>query len=487
MSAQADSSLDSSYANQVTLTASESILERLRRTEQFSEEQLELIQAELTRFFDGEQLSSGGWLNLQSSNGLQIGDYVIESLLGEGGAGNVFRARSSVDASPCVAIKLIKNAKANARFRREMELVQRLAHPNVVVAYEVGEHQSTLYIVMEELAGPDLQQFVTESGPIGWEDTIALMLDAAAGLEHAHQRGLVHRDVKPGNLMFDGNRIKVTDLGLAVLTEDAEDARSVDVQDSARFRTRSEFLVGTPDFMAPEQARDLSSANVQSDIYALGASWYFLLTGQTRLTGKSIRQKVVNLIRGVGLDPLADTVAPLHVRSVCEKMLAYRPEDRYRSMSDVTAALHAIAPFEPLGDERNCIDALIVEDDHDDLQLTIEMLQRGNKAVNVKAVRTLGNAIEAYESGQRFDVVLLDLRLPDSLGVDTVTTLREHVIEVPIIVLTGQDDIAIGRACIAAGADDYACKNDLTPHLLERIIFVTLSRYSRKATSDSIE
>lgn len=487
MSAQADSSVDSSYANQATLPASASILERLRQSDQFNQEQLDLIHTELNRFFDDESLMSGSSLSVPSSTGVHIGGYIIESLLGEGGAGHVFRARSTVDDSVRVAIKLIKNARANARFRREMELVQRLAHPNVIVAYEVGEHQDTLYIVMEELAGPDLHQHVQKSGPIDWEKTIPLMLDAAAGLEHAHQRGLIHRDVKPGNLMFDGDRIKVTDLGLAVLTEDAEGIDGDESHAVAGFQTRHEFLVGTPDFMAPEQARDLSSANAQSDIYALGASWYFLLTGHTRLNGKGLRHKIVNLIRGVGLNPLPELIAPPSVRFICEKMLAYRPEDRYESMAEVTAALKYIAPCEPSESQRSSIDVMIVEDDQDDLLLTIEMLQRSNNAVSVQAVRTLGSAIEAYESGQGFDVVLLDLRLPDSLGVETVVTLRDHIVDIPIIVLTGQDDITIGRACIAAGADDYACKNDLTPHLLERIIFVTLSRYSRKDINGSLE
>ena len=474
-----DDSVDDAQSTQL---ASVSILERLRETGRFDADQLALIHRELQRYFDDEGLS----LN-DLRIGMAVGEYILVSLLGEGGAGHVYRARSKQDASEHVALKLIKHARSTDRFRREMELVLRLAHPNVVVAYEAGEHRNTLFIVMEELAGPDLQQQVADSGPISWQQSVRFISDAASGLEHAHQRGLIHRDVKPGNLMLDSGRLKVTDLGLAILTEDGD----TDSGDSdEEFHTHNEILGGTPDYMSPEQARSLKSATVQSDIYSLGASWYYLLTGKTRVSGESMREKVVSLIRGVGLKGLDEEVAPQNVREIIEKMVAYRPQDRYRSMADVITALQGLELAQVRGTQRSCIEVLIVEDDQDDMFLAIEMLQRGNKAVSVCPVHTLGEAIQSVPEKRGIDLVLLDLQLPDSQGVDTVTSLRKVMPVVPIIVLTGQDDVTVGQACIAAGADDFACKNDLTPHLLERIIFVTLSRTSRRqqpANENSLE
>lgn len=485
MSESIDSSSENSGQSARTLPGFVSIIERLRQTNEFTPRQLDRIRQELSLFLKGDEFSLDEIVSGIEAIGLTVSHFHIEKLLGEGGAGHVFRARSLADPSSYVALKLIKQVRSSSRFRREMELVQRLAHPNVVIAYEVGEQGDTLFIAMEELSGPDLHQHVCNSGPLDWPETISYMIDAASGLEHAHQRGLIHRDVKPGNLVLDAGRIKITDLGLAILSEDSEDATFEDNQligSHPRFHTQNEMLCGTADFMAPEQARSLASASIQSDIYGLGATWFYLLTGESRVTGRRMRDKVVNLIRGVGLKPLPETIAPSAVRSVCEKMFAYRPEDRYRSMSEVKEALQQLVPDPSGNGPRSCINVMIVEDDQDDLALTVEMLQRGNKAVNVVAFNKLSDAV-SERCEEELDLVLLDLQLPDSQGVDTVSSVRERFPKVPVIVLTGQDDATVGKACIAAGADDFACKNDLTAHLLERIIFVTLSRHSRRSPS----
>ena len=483
MSDSSDSSSENSEFTARTLPGFTSIVERLRQTNEFTARQLDQVYRELSRFFEAEDFSLDEACGGVKVIGSRVGDFQIESLLGEGGAGHVFRARSLVDPTSCVALKLIKQVRSSSRFRREMELVQRLAHPNVVIAYEVGEQGDMLFIAMEELSGPDLHQHVAQLGPLDWRETISYMIDAASGLEHAHQRGLIHRDVKPGNLVLDAGRVKIADLGLAVLTEEYEDA-FLEIGESSqpqpRFHTQEEMLCGTADFMAPEQARSLDSASIQSDIYGLGATWFYLMTGTSRVTGRRMRDKVVNLIRGVGLKPLPETVATPAVRSVCEKMFAYRPDDRYRSMTEVKLALQTLAPDSPSSGPKSCINVMIVEDDQDDLVLTVEMLQRGNKAVNVVAFNKLSDAIAIPGNTPKLDLVLLDLQLPDSQGVNTVSSARARFPDVPVIVLTGQEDVTVGKACIAAGADDFACKNDLTPHLLERIIFVTLSRHSRR-------
>lgn len=480
-----DMSSDSAHPSQATLPGFSSIVERLRKTGKFTPEQIGLIEVEVESFFHRNDLSyDGQMIDGQmiddSLIGQQVGGYRISHLIGEGGSGRVFQAVSVEDPGSLVALKIIKQFKSSSRFRREMDLVQRLAHPNVVVAYEVGEYQDKLFIVMEELTGPDLHQYVQASGPIPWRDSLVYLIDAASGLEHAHQRGLIHRDVKPGNLVLDGNRIKVTDLGLAVLCKPGE-LFSHDDANENQFETQSEALCGTVDFMAPEQAKSLETANARSDIYGLGATWFYLLTGETRVKGRTTKETVVNLIQGNGLRDLPESVVPPEVRLVCEKMFAYQPEDRYQSMQEVKEALQSLAPTSLEDAPKNCIDVMIVEDDQDDLLLTMEMLQRGNNAVRVVSHNTLHAAISHQAQERDFDLVLLDLQLPDSQGVETVERFLESIRNVPVIVLTGHEDGGVAKACIAAGADDYVCKNDLTPHLLERMIFVTLSRYARRS------
>ncbi|MDA8744642.1 protein kinase [Rubripirellula amarantea] len=454
-----------------TRVSSESLIDNLRATKQFSSEQLRLIHNELIAWsgFDPE-------LNRQDlvvATEKVIGGYRIEALLGEGGAGHVYRARP-IAGGDSVALKSIKNLRLNERFKREMQLAQHLAHPNVVIAYEVGEHEDVPYIVMEELTGPDLHQHVVRAGPISWEESIHIMLDAARGLEHAHERGLIHRDVKPGNLMFHYDRVKVADLGLAALSETQEhDSKN-------QFNTDGELCLGTPEFMAPEQAKSLKAATAASDIYALGATWFFLLTGRPRVRGGTLGEKLACLLYQKGLEELPSECAPDEVRRIWSKMIAHKVDDRYATMSEVTKELENVCPT-VFTQAKQDVHVLVVEDDQDDMLLTVELLKRGNSSVTVNTANTLRVAIQQAMCLDSLDVVLLDLRLPDSSGVETVKRMREAVSKAAIIVLTGQDDLQLGQACIEAGADEFACKNDLNAHLLERTIFITMSRCSHSS------
>ncbi|QDT05308.1 Serine/threonine-protein kinase PrkC [Rubripirellula lacrimiformis] len=455
-------------ALQATRVFDHALIDRLRATGKFNDEQLKLVHEELVQFV---QHTADDWSFLDLPKGTTVGEYELAELLGQGGSGQVYRAFHPGREEESVALKLVKKTRSTDRFRREMELVQRLAHPNVVVSYEVGELRGVLYIVMEKLEGPDLHQHVRTSGPIPWQDTIELMLDAAHGLQHAHHRGLIHRDVKPGNLMFDGGKIKVTDLGLAVLTEEpAPDSHT-------KFHTRLEMIGGTPEFMAPEQARSLGAATHQSDIYALGSTWFFLLTGISRVSGESMNDQITNLIRNLNIRKLPSSEFPTDLANIIDRMTAHRAEDRYESMADVATAIQSMRLIQADTSKRRGVRIMVVEDDRDDLYLTVEMLRRANQSVSVSEAHSLAEAIEATRQADSIDVLLLDLRLPDSVGMETVIRARDALPGIPIIVLTGQDDVAVGEACIAAGADDFASKNDLNAHLLERLIFVTLSRF----------
>ena len=444
------------------------IIQRLKSSGQFSQEQLETLRSELSEYrFDSPEESFLSFIEMPQ--GTLVSSYEIQSTIGKGGSGQVYHAQP-VDGGDSVAIKLLRNAQTTERFRREMELVQQLAHPNVVIAYEVGDHQDMPYIAMEKLPGPDLHQYVVQSGPLTWEQSIDVILQAARGLDHAHFRGLIHRDVKPANLIWDHGRVKVADLGLAVVTTD----------DSEDFHTLHDSVAGTPDFIAPEQARGLGNATEAADIYSLGATWYFLLTGRSRVIGDSLRSKLKCVFAGDNFREMPADLLPESLRHVWEKMTAYEVEDRYQSMTSVVEAIEQIDLVKSIATEENSIEVLVVEDDEDDLCLTVEMVRRANKSVETITANTMKEAVDTCSKFNEIDLVLLDLRLPDSAGVETVERMKEVVPNVPIVVLTGQDDVDLGQACIEAGAEEFACKNDLNAHLMERMIFITLSRFHHR-------
>ncbi|TWU21060.1 Serine/threonine-protein kinase PrkC [Novipirellula galeiformis] len=447
------------------------VVERLRCSERFSHAQLKLVEDEIAAVLASQSETSWSFYNLV--NGTQLGDYRIAELLSEGGSGQVYRA-TTINGGAVVAVKVLRDIQVSERFRREMELVETLAHPNIVVSYEVGEHSGMLYIVMEELSGPDLNVYVRLHGPLRWQDSLEVILQAARALEHAHQRGLIHRDVKPGNLLRDGGqRIKITDFGLATLTADRN------VASVEKFQTGVESVAGTLDFMAPEQARSLAAATKVSDVYGLGATWFYLLTGRSRVQGSSLNEKLTSLLVDKTLENCPQDLVPASLAAIWNRMVDYQPEGRFQSMSEVVAALESARPLESGESAKHAVEVLVVEDNQDDLFLTVEMLRRMNKSIVVHKAFTLEQAIKESRRSASLDIVLLDLQLPDSSGVETVKQFRESSPSIPIVVLTGQEDGQLGMACVEAGADEFASKNDLNATLLERLIFVTLSRCDR--------
>ena len=404
-----------------------------------------------------------------------VGSYQIESLIGRGGAANVYQATSPK--GDRVAIKLLRERRFEDRFEREIELVQQLAHPNIVIAYEAGSFRGQSFLAMEYLSGPNLYQHVQRSGPLSWQASVNVIHQAALGLQHAHQRGLVHRDIKPGNLIFDGaDRVKLADLGLAVLRLDGpKDA-------GEEMATKMSFLGGTPGYMSPEQADSLTLATVRSDLFSLGMTWHFLLTGESRNPGEDTGEKLVNLRRNE-LSELPDGICPPQVASILIHMTKHDPEQRLQSMDELIAFLEPYVSNAELGagNDAPALRVLVVEDQDDDLFFTLETLRRSNEVIETSEVSCLADAIVSLQSPDAsFDAVLLDLDLIDSVGVETVERVRQAAPEVPLIVLTGNDDLEVGRACIEAGADEYVCKSELTAGRLERSIFITESRVRQR-------
>src|SRR4029077_3002487 len=216
-----------------------------------------------------------------------LGNYVLLDKIGAGGMGMVFKAQHR-RMKRLVAVKVLpkagkKDPEVFKRFQRELEAAAKLTHPNIVAAFDADEHEGTHFLVMEYVDGIDLAREVKEHGPLTPEKSLDCILQAARGLEHAHALGIVHRDIQPANLLLDKqNGVKILDMGLARFQVEGQGLRPNSDQASL---TQVGNIMGTVDFMSPEQALDSRRADHLSDIYSLGATWHFLLTGQPMYDG----------------------------------------------------------------------------------------------------------------------------------------------------------------------------------------------------------
>lgn len=287
---------------------------------------------------------------------LVIGHYRLLEKLGEGGMGVVYRASHTlIDRS--VALKrlrpdLSRKPAAVQRFLKEAQACVRLQHPNIVSTYDVGEEGGVVYLTMEIIDGEDLDRLVTRRGPLPTGEAISIVVGALQGLEYAHHRGIVHRDVTPRNLMVDrGGNVRLLDLGLARviqepaaasgtmpgLTPQGRDARGLAPQRHGTL-TRSGLVLGTVLYMSPEQMQDPRRADERSDIYSLGCVLYFLLTGKHAFEGESIEEVCRKRIAGPPLSRLSPQV-PDHLKDVLRRMMAPDSRARYAGAADVRAAL----------------------------------------------------------------------------------------------------------------------------------------------------
>lgn len=288
-----------------------------------------------TRIFEGK------------SSALVLGPYVLLDLLGEGGMGQVFKARHQM-MERVVAIKVIRadrvaDKDSIARFEKEIKAASKLSHPNIVAAYDAAAVEKTHYFAMEFVEGNDLSKLIKSRGALPVEEACEYVRQAALGLQHAFEHGLVHRDIKPANLIRADRKgandasIKVLDLGLARL-------RSALASDlTASELTREGSIMGTPDYLAPEQATNAAGVDIRADIYSLGCTLYHLLTGQVPFPGGTLAQK---LQWHQQAEPAAlETVRrdlPAGLGDIVRKMLAKKPDNRWQTPADVAAAL---APF----------------------------------------------------------------------------------------------------------------------------------------------
>ncbi|MDY3551592.1 bifunctional serine/threonine-protein kinase/formylglycine-generating enzyme family protein [Gemmata sp. JC717] len=277
--------------------------------------------------------------------------YVLLAVLGEGGMGRVYKAHDTRMGRD-VALKVIRRERlthsvAVVRFEQEVLALSAMDHPNVVKVYDAEEVDGYHFYVMELIDGTDLTKIVREAGPLPIARACDVIRQAALGLQHAHERGLVHRDIKPSNIIAPrhGGAVKLVDLGLARLMEPpgGPDAHRI---------TQEGFVIGTPDFVAPEQARNPTAVDIRADIYALGGTLYFALTGLVPYDGATPTEKLLKHC----IDPPPDLLsrrpdAPAALEQIIHWCMAKEPDHRPQTPLQLAAALQPFCPALAPGSE----------------------------------------------------------------------------------------------------------------------------------------
>jgi len=298
-----------------------------------------MIRDSMLSYFHAAMLLQG------KSRGFRLGHYQVLERLGSGGMGNVYLCYHTV-LKRCAAVKVLPTDKSREhvwrqRFRREAEAIAGLNHPNIVRAYDVGEERHLHYLVMEFVEGVSLTALVRQKGALPHEQACHYIRQAAHGLQHAFEAGLIHRDIKPENLLITREGIvKILDMGLVLFHGKNEEELT------ARFEQGS--ILGTADYLSPEQAIDSHKVDIRSDIYSLGATFYLALTGRTLFGEGLVAQKLLwHQVRDIVPVRQHRPDVPEGLEAVVMKMLGKKPEDRYDTPSEVALALEQWTPCEP--------------------------------------------------------------------------------------------------------------------------------------------
>ncbi|HEY1068816.1 MAG TPA: serine/threonine-protein kinase [Pirellulales bacterium] len=279
---------------------------------------------------------------------LTLSKYKLLDQLGRGGMGTVFKARHATNGR-IVALKVVRGADVEssgglARFQREVQVVAALNHPHIVAAFDADQDGEVQFLVMEYVQGRDLSYWIREYGrlPVDW--TCECVRQAAIGLQHAYEKGLVHRDIKPSNLLVVAENVlsrpmvKILDLGMARYS-DREDDQEL---------TLTGQILGTPDYIAPEQAEDTSGADIRADIFSLGCTLFKALAGQVPFSGRNSMEKLMARARRDA--PRLRSIRPgvsVELDEVVARMLARDPQRRYQTPQEVADALERFTTFSP--------------------------------------------------------------------------------------------------------------------------------------------
>ncbi|MCI0376976.1 MAG: serine/threonine protein kinase [Gemmataceae bacterium] len=300
------------------------------------------------------------------TRGLKLGPFQVLTPIGRGGMGAVYLALDTRNGRH-VAVKVLPPKRARqeerylTRFQREMELSKKVQHPHIAQTHEVGVSDGVYYIAMEYIPGLSLYRMVNTQGPLDVSRVAHLFSEVASALEHAHGVGLVHRDLKPSNIMITPNEhAKVLDFGLAMMEGE-------EVEDSQVLGGRG-YVVGSVDYMAPEQTFDSTQVDGRSDLYALGCCIYFALSGKAPFPGGTSKEKI-QAHRRQEPDPIQwrNSNIPDEFAGIIDKLLAKKPEQRYANAAALRLALAPwcppieVRPVEREGDQAQVEAALALE------------------------------------------------------------------------------------------------------------------------------
>ncbi|MEZ6136553.1 MAG: serine/threonine-protein kinase [Pirellulaceae bacterium] len=295
----------------------------------------QLIIAGLITKWQAAQLLKGKY------RGFMLGKYVIRRPLGRGGMSVVYEAEHSV-LNTRVAIKILPQARSDveksvSRFLAEARAAAKLNHPNIVRVHDCDVIDNRRFMVMDLVNGSNLGEIVEKQGPLTYRNAILMLRQAASGLAYAHEHGITHRDVKPHNFLVEkGGHLKVADMGLALFAMDVPDRHTQDGTSS---------VVGTVDYIAPEQAWDSRKVDRRVDMYSLGCTLYFMLTGKPPFHSGTIAQRLAKH-QTAAPTPLVQIRpdCPPPIGELCLKMLAKKPQDRVQQMEEVVRFCDQILP-----------------------------------------------------------------------------------------------------------------------------------------------
>ena len=398
---------------------------------------------------DRSSESDGGFLTTGSDEpqpeGNVIGEYAVLDKIGAGGGGQVYKAEHR-RMERIVALKLLPKSTPRAvkRFHQEVKAAAKLIHPNIVTAFDAGEYEGMPYLVMEYVEGKSLDQVVEEDGPLQVDMACDFMVQAARGLAYAHSRGIVHRDIKPSNLMLDDEgAVKVLDMGLARYTTTSKDT-SKDNTDSGDL-TKAGTVIGTVNYMSPEQTRDAKSVDYRTDIYSLGCTFYFLLTAQSVYSGDMIAVLLAHTQQPIpSLRDYREDV-PDRLDAVYQRMLAKRPEDRYQSITEVVTDLEEFI-FKGPSRAASAAPQLSAEIESDSpwAAMLKESLRAGKKAPKAVAQQALAVGIDLGTSSSSI------AHIDKKTGQPVTLANAEDQLRTPSVVMIDGSTVAIGKDAVEA-------------------------------------
>ena len=287
-----------------------------------------LIQKKLLTGFQAKLLLAGRY------KGFRLGAYLLQDQLGQGGMGAVYLAVHETLRRKA-AIKVLPpggNKLAVERFLREARAAAALDHPNIVRTHDVGRDGEVHFLVLEYVEGQTLDRLVNAGGPLSTQRAVEFIAQAATGLQHAYEKGFIHRDIKPSNLILskDGT-VKILDMGLA---------RSFEKDDQLTALLDHDAVVGTADYISPEQAMNDPSVDIRTDIYSLGATFFSILTGRPPFDGPTASKLLQHQMKDAPSLTKLDKTIPKDLAQVVARMMAKKANDRFQTPADVIVALH---------------------------------------------------------------------------------------------------------------------------------------------------